>query len=291
MHCQTVVLTAVVLSLALAGCITGPALARTHPTRPAAKTVGAPTHDPALPPYARAGEAAPAAPEPPGDGPPPGLTGELAKWIAATDDNGALPFMIVDKRGARAYAFDAAGGFLGSAPVLLGMARGDDSAPEIRGLKLAQISAEQRTTPAGRFVTQWGPSDRHGTMLWVDLVDAISMHPVMSVSASEHRAQRIRSADPNDHRISYGCINLPKPFYDNVVLTALEGGNAIVYVMPDTKPIAVVFPAFAAAGPASPPITSIPRTASSVDAPDRIRGAQRTRVQTASDRRWMDPSR
>jgi hypothetical protein len=198
--------------------------------------------------------------------------------------------MIVDKPGARIYAFDATGAFRGSAPVLLGQARGDDSAPELRGLKLSQISAEQRTTPAGRFVTQWGPSDRHGVMLWVDPIDAISMHPVMSVSASEHRAQRIRSSDPDDHRISYGCINLPKSFYDNVVLTALKGGNAVVYVMPDTKPIAQVFPAFAAAGPASRPMTSIVHT-DSVDAPDRIHGAQRTPAETVSDRRRINPSR
>jgi hypothetical protein len=286
MRNQTVVLTAIVFGLAVAPCITSPALARTHPPRPAVKTVGAPTHDPALPPYARAGEA----PASPGDGLPQGVAGDLAAWIAGSGDNGPLPFMIVDKPGARIYAFDATGAFRGSAPVLLGQARGDDSAPELRGLKLSQISAEQRTTPAGRFVTQWGPSDRHGVMLWVDPIDAISMHPVMSVSASEHRAQRIRSSDPDDHRISYGCINLPKSFYDNVVLTALKGGNAVVYVMPDTKPIAQVFPAFAAAGPASPPMTSIVHT-DSVDAPDRIHGAQRTRAETVSDRRRINPSR
>ena len=234
---------AVAVGLAVVACIASPALARTHDSAHAAakphqsaRAIGASTDDPALPPYTLAGEA-----------PPTGVTGELADWIAASDDNRDLPFMIVDKLGARVYAFDTAGAFLGSAPVLIGLARGDDSAPEIRGLKLSQISAEERTTPAGRFVTQWGPSDGHGTMLWVDLLDAISMHPVMSVSANERRSERIRSSDPNDHRISYGCINLPKRFYDDVVLTALNGGNAIVYVMPDTKPIGEVFPDFAMA--------------------------------------------
>jgi hypothetical protein len=287
MHSQTV-LTPVVFGLAVAACIPlSIALARTH--HPAAKAVVAPPYEPGLPPYPMADEAQRAALASPGDGPPPGVAGELARWIAASDDNGRLPFMIIDKLGARIFAFDAAGAFLGSAPVLIGMARGDDTAPEIRGVKLSQISADQRTTPAGRFVTQWGPSDRHGTMLWVDPIDDISMHPMMSVSATEHRAQRIISSDPNDHRISYGCINLPKRFYDNVVVTALKGGNAVVYVMPDTKPIAAVFPAFAAAGPASPPTASVARTAPA--APTSSPDGRPTQLDLVSDRVSVDPPR
>ncbi len=188
--------------------------------------------------------------------PPSGVAGRLADWVSATDDNGELPYLIVDKLGARIFAFDSGGLFLGSAPVLVGLARGDDSAPGIGDLKLAQIASDQRTTPAGRFVASFCASAGHGTMLWVDLPDAISLHPVMSVNAGEHRLERIKSADPTQHRISYGCINVPKAFYDGVVLSALHGGSAVVYVLPDTKTVGEVFPAFAAAdagGPASDP--------------------------------------
>lgn len=176
-----------------------------------------------------------------------GIAEELASWVTATDDNGDLPFMIVDKPRTRAMVFDAGGHLLGSAPVLIGLAQGDDTTPGIGKLKLAQISAAERTTPAGRFVTQFGDSDGHGTVLWVDLNDAIALHPVMSVSPDEHRFQRIKSPDPLQHRISYGCINVPKVFYDDVVLAALGGGAAVVYILPDIKPIGDVFPGFAAA--------------------------------------------
>ena len=180
--------------------------------------------------------------------PAPGrVARRLAEWIAATGDNGGLPFLIVDKLGAAVFAFGADGALLGSAPALVGLARGDDSAPGIGDLKLSQIPDDQRTTPAGRFVARFGDSDGHGKMLWVDLPDAISLHPVMSVNAGENRFQRIKSSDPEQHRISYGCINVPKAFYDGVVLPALGGGAAVVYVLPDTKPIREVFPAFAAA--------------------------------------------
>jgi hypothetical protein len=176
---------------------------------------------------------------------PSGIAARLAEWVVAKNDNGDLPFMIVDKLGARIFAFDAGGSLLGSAPVLLGLARGDDSDPGIGDLKLSQISADERTTPAGRFVAGFGDSNGHGTVLWVDFPDAISLHAVQSVSPDEHRQQRIQSADPEQHRISYGCINVPEIFYDEVVLTALAGGHAVVYILPDTKPIDDVFPAFA----------------------------------------------
>ena len=256
-------LTAVVCGLAVFACIPSAAQAH-HPARPAPRRF----YDLLLPSFWRAVAAPRAAPAWRDDNPPSGVAGDLADWVAVSGDHRRLPFMIVDKLGARIYAFDAAGAFLGSAPVLVGLARGDVSSPQIRGLKLSQISADQRTTPAGRFVTRWGPSADHGVMLWVDYIDAISMHPVMSVSANEHRSQRIRSSDPDDHRISYGCINVPKPFYDTVVLPALRGGNAVVYVMPDTKPVAKVFPAFARS------------------AARRVHGRP-TRL--ASDHRWADP--
>jgi hypothetical protein len=198
------------------------------------------------PPSGRTG-ALDASPSPPQGRHPRGVTGRLASWVTAADDNGDLPFMIVDKLGARIFAFDARGRFLGSAPVLVGLARGDDSAPGIGDLKLAQISVDQRTTPAGRFVARFGAAEGHGTVLWVDPRDGIALHPVMSVSASEHRLQRIESSDPKQHRISYGCINVPATFYDDVVLPVLAGGDAVVYVLPDTKDVDEVFPAFAAA--------------------------------------------
>jgi hypothetical protein len=190
---------------------------------------------------------APAIPPAPQGRAPSGIEARLADWIAITDDNGALPYLIVDKLKARIFAFDPVGQFLGSAPVLVGLAPGDDSAPGIGDHKLSEISADQRTTPAGRFVAGFGESNGHGQVLWVDFQDAISLHPVMSVSPGEHRLQRIKSSDPDQHRISYGCINVPATYYDHVVLTALAGGKAVVYVLPDTKPLSEVFPAFAAA--------------------------------------------
>ena len=219
---------------------------------------------------------------------PAGITEQLADWVTAADDNRDAPFLIVDKLGVRVFTFDAEGQFLGSAPVLVGLARGDDSVPGIGNLKLSQITPEERTTPAGRFEARFGDSDGHGTMLWVDLHDAISLHPVMSVNPGEHRLQRLKSLDPARHRISYGCINVPAAFYDKVVLPALAGGNgAVVYVLPDTKPIDEVFPAFAAAlseQDGKPPRQYLSTADLFSNAPDHTPSSDAARVEQVNDR-------
>ncbi|HUO11286.1 MAG TPA: hypothetical protein VMU37_00885 [Caulobacteraceae bacterium] len=202
---------------------------------------------------------------------PTGVAAELAAWVAASNDNAGLPFMIVDKLGAEVFAYDATGQLLGQAPVLVGLARGDDSAAGIGDLALSAISPDERTTPAGRFVARFGPSEGHGTVLWVDYADAISMHPVITTNPAEHRLQRIRSSAPEDHRISFGCINVPATFYHDVVQKDRDG--VVVYILPDTKPVADIFPAFAAAdriGADDAASSSQDRCGDPLQVPDRI---------------------
>jgi len=45
-----------------------------------------------------------------------------------------------------------------------------------------------------------------------------------------------------DNRISYGCINIPVEFYEAYVRPAYAHRNAVVYVLPDVKPLDQVFP-------------------------------------------------
>ena len=167
---------------------------------------------------------------------------DVAAWVVATDDNGALPFVVIDKVAASILVFDADGRLLGAAPVLVGLAPGDDSAVGVGDRKLSAIKPDERTTPAGRFVAKFGAAAGDRTVLWVDYADAISLHPVVNTNAKEHRLERIRSSAPEDHRISYGCINVPAAFYQDVVLKAFAGGSGVVYILPDTKPLEEVFP-------------------------------------------------
>ena len=165
----------------------------------------------------------------------------VATWAVAERDTHGLPFLIVDKRRATVSAFDASGRLLGSAPALLGLARGDDSVPGIGERKIADIRPHERTTPAGRFAAELGSNASGEDILWVDYDAAVSMHRVRPVSAAQRRLERLASATPADNRISYGCINIPAAFYDDVVKPLFVPRNGIVYVLPDTKPLGAVF--------------------------------------------------
>jgi hypothetical protein len=178
----------------------------------------------------------------------------MAVWVIGSGDNGDLPFVIIDKDAAKVFVFDPDGRLLGATTALVGFARGDDTAEGVGDAPLSAITPEERTTPAGRFLAGFGPSTGAKTVLWVDYAAAISLHPVVTSNPREHRLQRLKSSNPDDHRISYGCINVPADFYDQVVLEAFARGSGVVYILPDTRPVEEIFPTFAAmAWPHGPP--------------------------------------
>ncbi|MCE9665950.1 hypothetical protein LY622_21195 [Halomonas sp. M5N1S17] len=168
----------------------------------------------------------------------------IVSWVTHSEDNLGMPFMIVDKREARVFMFDATGQLSGEASALLGMAVGDDSVPGIGERALANIRPDERTTPAGRFVASLGRNLKGGEILWVDYETAISLHPVVAGTPRERRAERLATPYAHDKRITYGCINVPKTFYTTVVSPAFKHSNGIVYVLPETRSKHAVFESY-----------------------------------------------
>jgi len=168
----------------------------------------------------------------------------VADWVVDSGDNRSMPFVIVDKTDAKVFVFDADGRLRGAAPALLGLALGDEAVPGIGDREMSSIRPEERTTPAGRFVAALNRNMRGKEILWVDYDDAISMHPVITTKPEERRAQRLASATPLDNRISYGCINVPAKFFQNVVRPAFTGTDGIVYVLPETRTARAVFASY-----------------------------------------------
>lgn len=165
----------------------------------------------------------------------------IADWAVASADHAGLPFAVVDKREAKIFVFDAQGRLSGAAPVLLGAARGDESVPGIGERALADIRPEERTTPAGRFVAEIGRNLEGEDIVWLDYAAAVSMHRVRATKPAEHRLQRLASAPSLDNRISYGCINLPATFYDEVLRPAIAATKVVVYVLPETRSAQALF--------------------------------------------------
>jgi hypothetical protein len=165
----------------------------------------------------------------------------IADWVVDSADNLDLPFVIIDKVQARVFVFDAGGLMRGAAPALLGLARGDDTVPGIGERELASILPEERTTPAGRFVAQRGMSLRGEDVLWVDYESGVSLHRVVTNNPRERRLERLATPTPEDNRISYGCINVPAAFYNQVIGPSFAATAGIVYVLPETRPVRQVF--------------------------------------------------
>jgi hypothetical protein len=175
----------------------------------------------------------------------------VADWALHSGDSAGMPFVVVDKVNARLFVFHADGRLRGASPVLLGLARGDDSVPGIGSRKLSTILPEERTTPAGRFVAHLDKSLGGEEILWVDYDSGVALHRVIATVPKERRLQRLESALPLEHRITFGCINVPVQFYEKVVSPAFTGTGGIVYVLPETRPVREVFGSYDVAAPAA----------------------------------------
>lgn len=165
----------------------------------------------------------------------------VANWVTQAQDNRRLPFVILDKREAMVFVFDANGRIIDASPVLLGAAVGDDSVAGIGERPIDQVHPSERTTPAGRFVSQPGKNASGESVVWVDYSAAVSMHRVRLVDAKERRLERLASPDPAQRRISYGCINVPVAFYDSVIWPVIGTARGVVYVLPETRTVREVF--------------------------------------------------
>jgi hypothetical protein len=165
----------------------------------------------------------------------------LADWIAHSRDNAGAHFVIVDKKLATVFVFDAQARLRGSSPVLLGSAIGDHTVPGIGSRPMAQVLPHERTTPAGRFVGERGRNIQGEDIVWVDYDAAVSMHRVRTGNAAERRGERLATPSIADNRISYGCINVPVPFYNAHIQPAFALSRGVVYVLPEIKSVREVF--------------------------------------------------
>lgn len=151
-------------------------------------------------------------------------------------ENRHLAVVVVDKKDAKVFVFGRDGKLRGAAPALLGSASGDHSVPGIGDTPIAQVLPAERTTPAGRFVAEPGLNANGEDVVWVDYEAAVSMHRVRVHVKAERRLQRLASQTAQDNRISFGCINVPVAFYEQMLSPMVRSTGAVVYVLPETQP-------------------------------------------------------
>lgn len=190
---------------------------------------------------------------------------QVANWAFFTRDNQRKSVVIIDKQAATVYAFSPAGKLVASTPALVGLAHGDDAEPGIGDKPLPQVRDDEKVTQAGRFVAAMGENSTHEDIVWIDYDSGLAMHRVINTDPSERRLQRLASPDPLQRRISFGCVNLPPQFYEQVLSPIVKKTGAIVYVVPEVHSLAEVFGAWDVTDPdARPPARPAPHAVAAV---------------------------
>ena len=167
---------------------------------------------------------------------------QMARWVIDSGDAAGRPYLIVDKKAARLFVFEPGGRLVSATPVLLGSARGDHSVPGVGDrAQLGEIAPEERTTPAGRFVTHPGRNLEGEPVIWFDYGAALAIHRLRPGRAHQVRAARLESSSAQERRVSLGCIVVPVGFYLDVIEPLLGSRRGVVYVLPENQPVRELF--------------------------------------------------
>ena len=163
------------------------------------------------------------------------------RWVLATQDNQGKPFAIVDKKNAQIFVFESRGQLVGASPALLGLSLGDTDVSDISQRQPTSLSTAERSTPAGRFLTEHGRNLNGEAVVWLDYAAKLAIHRLRSAPAHERRAERLASATPDDNRISLGCVIVSESFYETVISPAFGKSRGVVYVLPETRSVQHMF--------------------------------------------------
>lgn len=164
-----------------------------------------------------------------------------ARWIAGHADNQGRPFIIVDKKKARMFVFEASGWLRATTAVLLGAGAGDESIPGIAGRAPDSLLPHERTTPAGRFVSEPGRNLQGEDIVWVDYGAKIAIHRLRPGATQAQRADRLASSASDDKRVTLGCIVVPVNFYESVIRPVFGKDEGVVYVLPEAGSVQAMF--------------------------------------------------
>ncbi|MET0312573.1 MAG: hypothetical protein ABW051_11025 [Burkholderiaceae bacterium] len=161
----------------------------------------------------------------------------VADWVVDSRDNGKKPFVVVDKKGARIYVFDASGTLVGESAALMGYQPGDLTVPGVGKKKISQILPHERTTPAGRFLAQPGRNNHGEKVIWVEYNSGFAIHRVRGNNPEQRRHDRLATPSVADNKISLGCVVTPVNFFTDIVDKTIGRGYSVVYVLPETQPV------------------------------------------------------
>jgi hypothetical protein len=162
----------------------------------------------------------------------------LVGWVQRTRDAQGRPYAVVDKRSAHIHVFHGDGRLAGHSPALLGSAPGDHTVAGVGAhAQSGHVPANERTTPAGRFEAVPGENRSGEHVVWVDYESAFAIHRLRPGFAYQARSGRLATGQAAARRVSWGCVVVPVPFYQQVVQQVLGASRSVVYVLPESRPM------------------------------------------------------
>jgi hypothetical protein len=167
--------------------------------------------------------------------------GSFAVKAVQSGDTKGWPFAIIDKVAATMSIHDSSGKLIATTVVLTGQSKGDQTVPGIGDRPIALIAEHERTTPAGRFISERGTNLNGEDVIWIDYSAAVSIHRLRRFASYDERARRLKSSTPLDNRATYGCVNVPEDFYVRWVEPTLGRTRSIIYILPEEQPHHQVF--------------------------------------------------
>jgi hypothetical protein len=162
-------------------------------------------------------------------------------WIHEKGDDHGRPFVIVDKKAARIYVFGAGGKLVGESSTILGQSHGDVPVPGAGQKDPSRLLPYERKTPAGRFESLPGKNLHGEPVVWVDYDTGIAIHRVRPGISQMQRDASLATEDPNNKRLSLGCVVVPEDFFWSVVLPTMGHVRGTVYVLPEDGPVQAMF--------------------------------------------------
>jgi hypothetical protein len=166
---------------------------------------------------------------------------QALQWVMQSADNRSLPFAVVDKKAARIFVFESDGQLRGASPALLGLSPGDRGLVSLVNRPVSSLTADERTTPAGRFASEPGRNLTGEAIVWIDYAAQLAIHRLRPADPRERRAERLASSTADDNRISFGCVVVPVDFYEWVIAPSLGKSRGVVYVLPETENVERLF--------------------------------------------------
>lgn len=159
----------------------------------------------------------------------------VADWMLRNNRHESGPFMVADKTEGVMYAFDRYGVLIAKSAALYGKTRSDSLTEKQAAMSISRVTNADKVTPAGLFRAKGVDTVYGRGVAFAEYAKTrLSVHQVYLGNKAEHRLGRLRSASLADHRVTFGCINVPAEFISQVVVPYF-GGESVIAVLPEAQ--------------------------------------------------------